>query len=126
MDTIYESIGGEIGLKALVDRFYDDMAQDPAYRLIREMHPPDMGESNQKLFEFLSGRFGGPNLYIERRGHPRLRRRHMPFPIDSAARDQWIACMDGAIAAAALEAEVAAALTAFFAQVADFMRNRPG
>jgi hemoglobin len=94
--TPYEEIGGDARVRDLVDTFYDVVeAESP---VLREMLPPDMSVSRQKLYEFLSGWMGGPQLYFERRGHPRLRLRHMPFPIDTYAAEEWTRCMSQALA----------------------------
>jgi hemoglobin len=95
--TPYEEIGGDARVRALVDNFYDIIdAESP---VLRAMLPSDMSISRQKLYEFLSGWLGGPQLYFERRGHPRLRLRHMPFPIDTHAAEEWTRCMSKALAA---------------------------
>jgi hemoglobin len=89
-------MGGEVRVRALVDTFYDIVdAESP---VLRAMLPADMSNSRQKLYEFLSGWMGGPQLYFERRGHPRLRLRHMPFPIDTHAAEEWARCMSQALA----------------------------
>ena len=124
--TPYDAIGGDARMRELTDRFYDRMDEDPAYRTIRDLHPPDLEESRQKLYEFLSGWLGGPQLYMQRRGHPRLRMRHGPFPIGEAERDQWLACMRDAMDAMGIDGELRAFLEQRFTHVADFMRNRPG
>ena len=89
----FESLGGEKGVRILVDRFYDLMDSRSEAETIRDMHPQSLEGSRQKLFEFLCGFLGGPPLYMERHGHPRLRMRHAAFDIDEAARDNWLACM---------------------------------
>ncbi|MCS7465414.1 group II truncated hemoglobin [Stieleria sp. ICT_E10.1] len=89
--TFYEQLGGEQGLRRIVDRFYDLMSELPETKTIRALHGDDLTESRNKLFKFLSGFFGGPSLYLEEYGHPRLRARHLPFPIGEAERDQWLA-----------------------------------
>lgn len=95
--TPYEEIGGDDRVRTLVDAFYDIVdAESP---VLRAMLPSDMSISRQKLYEFLSGWMGGPQLYFQRRGHPRLRLRHMPFPIDTHAAEEWIRCMSLALAA---------------------------
>ena len=96
-ESIYETIGGEQRLRALVDRFYDLMDSAPEAAGIRALHPEDLTESRNKLFWFLSGWSGGPPMYIERFGHPRLRARHLPFSIGEAERDQWLWCMNHAL-----------------------------
>lgn len=124
--TPFESIGGEDRVRLLVDSFYDRMNDAPEYSVIRGMHPDDLDESRQKFFEFLCGWLGGPQLYMERRGHPKLRMRHAPFPIGDLERDQWLACMGEAMDQVGLDGELRAFLEARFTQVADFMRNQNG
>src|SRR5690606_11998406 len=77
--TAYQLLGGDSVVKALVDRFYDLMELELAYSALRQAHPPDLKPARDKLYWFLSGWLGGPNLYIEQFGHPRLRARHLPF-----------------------------------------------
>ncbi|MDB5754700.1 MAG: hemoglobin-like protein, partial [Massilia sp.] len=87
---LYDVIGGEQRLRELVDRFYDLIELEPEFAGIRALHPPAMDGSRDKLFMFLSGWMGGPDLFVERHGHPRLRARHLPFAIGSSERDQWL------------------------------------
>lgn len=96
-ETLYDLLGGAAGARRLVDRFYDVMDRDPSVRGIRDMHPADLAESRDKLYEFLSGWLGGPNLYHEKRGHPRLRFRHLPFSIGKPEAAQWLYCMNVAL-----------------------------
>ena len=121
--TYYSKLGGSVGLRALVDRFYDLMAEQPETKNILEMHPKDLTSSRNKLFMFLSGFLGGPSLYIEKYGHPRLRARHLPFPIGKHQRDQWLMCMDQAIDELVEEKMLAEFLKSTFANTADHMRN---
>ena len=123
--TPYEALGGDAGVHALVDRFYELMSTRPEAATIRAMHPKNIQSSNDKLYEFLSGWLGGPPLYMQRRGHPRLRRRHLPFPIDQAGADEWMACMTLALEDAAISPVRRAFLLQRLRQVADFMINRP-
>ena len=88
--TAFELVGGEARVRALVDRFYD---LEPEFAGIRALHPPSLDGSRDKLFWFLCGWLGGPDHYIDRFGHPRLRARHLPFAIASSERDQWLRCM---------------------------------
>ena len=125
-DAPFEAIGGEAGVRALVDRFYDLMDSLPEAADIRAMHPTDLAGSRDKLAWFLTGWLGGPPHYVERFGHPRLRMRHMPFAIGEDARDQWMLCMRQAIAELLSDSELGQWLEAALAQVADFMRNQPG
>jgi hemoglobin len=124
--TPYEVMGGEGGVRELVDRFYDLMDFEPGYRELRLVHGSTLESAREKLFLFLSGWLGGPPLYMDRYGHPMLRARHLPFAIGTLERDQWLACM----AQAMEETHVAQALRkplqeAFF-KTADWMRNKPG
>ncbi len=122
----YELLGGADAVRGLVDRFYDLMDTDRAYAGIRALHPADLAGSREKLHLFLCGWLGGPQLYVARHGHPRLRARHLPFSIGVAERDAWIACMKQALADAGVEAGLRAHLEEAFFGTADFMRNRLG
>ena len=122
--SLYELIGGEFGLRALVERFYDLMDSAPEAAQIRALHAATLKQSREKLFMFLSGWSGGPSLYIEKYGHPRLRQRHMPFLIGELERDQWLWCMNKALDESQMDPQVIQHLKTRFAEVADFMRNR--
>lgn len=124
--SVFEQMGGESALRALVDRFYDLMALDERYAGIRDLHPPDLDGSRDKLFWFLCGWTGGPNHYIERFGHPRLRARHLPYAIGIRERDAWLTCMRQAMMDCGLSPELQVRLTQAFEGTADWMRNRPG
>ena len=123
--TPFDAIGGEPRIRELVDRFYDHMDEAPDCETIRKLHPEDLGESRDKLSDFLCGWMGGPPLYMQKHGHPKLRMRHAPFPIGNAERDQWLACMAAAMDDLNVEGELRNFLDGRFAHVADFMRNRP-
>jgi len=120
----FEALGGEPQVEALVDRFYDLMELDPAYTALRAVHGPDLTQARQKLSWFLCGWLGGPQHYTERFGHPRLRMRHMPYTIGIVERDQWLACMDQAMAEVGMAKAVRLRLRDSFFQTADWMRNR--
>jgi hemoglobin len=122
--SLYDLLGGETGLRALVDRFYDLMDSSPEAQKIRAFHATSLKQSREKLFMFLSGWSGGPQLYVQRFGHPRLRMRHMPFAIGAVERDQWLWCMNKALDDSQLDPRVVEYLKARFAETADFMRNR--
>ena len=122
--TPFEAIGGEEAVRALVDAFYDHMDQDGEFKVIRDLHPADLGESREKLHLFLCGWLGGPPLYVQKHGHPRLRMRHAPFPIGEIERDQWLDCMTRAMEDRAVTGALRDFLDARFAHVADFMINR--
>lgn len=121
--SLYELLGGEAGVRALVDRFYDLMDFAPEAKDIRALHAASLKQSREKLFMFLSGWSGGPQLYMEKFGHPRLRMRHLPFSISERERDQWLWCMERAIDAGNFHSAVVDHLKTRFAEVADFMRN---
>lgn len=123
--TFYELVGGEAGLRRLVTRFYEIMDTEPKAAGIRAMHQPDLSQAREKLFLFLSGWMGGPPLYVEQYGHPRLRARHLPFPVGESERDQWIYCMVRAMHDVGIDEKVMLQLGNALWGVADFMRNQP-
>lgn len=117
---VYQQIG-EDGFARLVRAFY---AQVPTDDILGPMYPPDdMAGAEERLRDFLVGRFGGPQRYIEQRGHPRLRMRHGPFRLDQRARDRWVQLMDRALAEAKLAPESDQLLRAFFHHTASFLMN---
>jgi len=119
-EEIYRTVGEE-GFSSLTANFYGRMREDD---LIGPMYPDDDWEgSEERLREFLLLRFGGDERYLEKRGHPRLRGRHLPFKIGVAERDRWIALMSEAAAEEIMDEGAREALMAFFSQVADFLRN---
>lgn len=122
--SLYELLGGETGLRSLVNRFYDIMDSAPEAEKLRSLHAKSLKQSREKLFMFLSGWSGGPQLYVEKYGHPRLRMRHMPFAIGSVERDQWLWCMNRAIDESGLDPRAVEFLKTRFSEVADFMRNQ--
>ena len=118
---VYAAIG-EDGFARLIAAFYRQVPHDD---ILGPMYPPDdLAGAEQRLRDFLVGRFGGPPRYIEQRGHPRLRARHMPFPIDAAAAQRWLQLMDHALADAALEPAAETVLREFFKAVATMVQNR--
>ena len=123
--SFYQQIGGEKPLRALVDRFYAIMAELPDANGIRRMHPDDLSGSADKLFKFLSGWSGGPDLYIQEFGQPRLRRRHLRIGIGTSERDQWMHCMDLAMQQCGLQKQLRHDLYQALYNTADFMRNLP-
>lgn len=120
----YERIGGDEGLKQLVKLFYDNMDTLPEAKLIRGLHAKDLRSSREKLFMFLSGWMGGPDRYIAAFGHPRLRARHLPFPIGTEERDQWLMCMRKALAEIDIDTLFKEQLMMAFTQTADHMMNK--
>jgi len=120
-EDVYATIG-EDGFARLVHAFYAQVPQDPILGALYPKH--ELAAAEERLRDFLIGRFGGPPRYIEQRGHPRLRMRHMPFAIDAAARDRWVELMNRALTEAALPPEVTLLLRQFFGETATFLRNR--
>ncbi len=123
--THYQRIGGAEKVRALVHRFYQIMDELPESYGIRKMHAEDLQSSEDKLFKFLSGWMGGPQLFIQEYGHPMLRRRHLPFSISASERDQWMQCMNQALQEVVEEESLRKELSTAFAGVADHMRNQP-
>ena len=126
--SLFDLLGGEPDatnqIRAIVEAFYDVMDSDEKAKTIRLMHPEDLTSSREKLFMFLTGWTGGPQLYIERYGHPFLRRRHLPFKIGEEERDQWIYCMTKGLLNLKMEEEKIKALLNALYPIADFMRNQ--
>ena len=120
-EQVYDTIG-EDGFARLIRAFYAQVPSDP---ILGPMYPTeDLAGAEERLRDFLIGRFGGPQRYIEQRGHPRLRMRHMPFAIDTAARNRWVVLMDRALDESRFPSDVDALLREFFHGVATFMINR--
>lgn len=121
----YQRIGGEARVRALVQRFYQVMDELPEAYGIRKMHPESLKSSEDKLFKFLSGWMGGPQLFVQEYGHPVLRQRHFPFAIGKEERNQWLMCMDIALRDTVADEALRQELTVAFVKVADHMRNQP-
>lgn len=120
----FEQVGGADGVRQLVDRFYDLMDTAPEAANIRTLHAVSLKASREKLYLFLTGWLGGPQLYIEKHGHPMLRARHLPFPIAERERDEWLWCMERALNEHEMDDALREFLTERLRQVADHMRNR--
>ena len=121
IDSIHQLVGEET-LTRMVAAFYRRVKTDD---LLGAMYPPDDWEGSEKrLRDFIIYRFGGPDTYLQERGHPRLRGRHMPFSIGLAERDRWLDLMGQSMREVGISEEVAPVMGEFFAQVADMMRNR--
>jgi hemoglobin len=120
--TMYERVGGRPFFVALVDRFYDAVADDP---VLRALYPEDLGPPRDHLAAFLVQYWGGPDDYNSQRGHPRLRMRHVPFAIGRAERDAWFRHMREAVRAAGLPQEDEAEMIAYFDSASTFLINRP-
>jgi len=114
---------GEEGFRRLIAAFY---RQVPGDEILGPMYPPDLAGAEERLRDFLIGRFGGPQRYVEQRGHPRLRMRHMPFAVNPAARQRWLELMANALDEARLPQDVDAYLREFFDGVSAMLVNRPG
>lgn len=120
----YERIGADAGVRRLVDRFYDVMSELPETKGVLALHPASLDSSRDKLFWFLCGWLGGPQHFVERFGHPRLRARHLPFPIATSERDQWMLCMQRALDDTVDDIALRETLASSFAKLADHMINR--
>ena len=122
--TLYDTIGGAAVLREMVDRFYDLMQLEPDFAGIHSIHPVPNDGSRDKLFMFLSGWMGGPDLFVEHYGHPRLRARHLPYAIGTKERDQWLRAMAWAMEDVGIEESLRLRLMESFYQTADWMRNK--
>lgn len=123
--TPFEQLGGDAGVRKIVDRFYDLMDTAPEAATIRRLHAQSLKASREKLHLFLTGWTGGPPAYVERFGHPRLRMRHFPFSIGARERDEWLWCMDRALEEHEMPGELRQDLRTKLHALADHMRNRP-
>ena len=121
--TPYELIGGEPAVKQLVHRFYELMDELPEAYAVRQLHPESLAGSEEMLFEYLSGWLGGPNLYIAKKGHPRLRMRHAPYAIGARERDEWMLCMTQALTELVGDKGFRQALLNQFSELASHMIN---
>lgn len=121
----YEEIGGEKVVRAVVKKFYEIMHRLPEAKIVRDMHPENLQSSEDKLFMFLSGWLGGPQLFQEKYGHPMLRARHLPFKIGKIERDLWIGCMTMAFDETGVHEPLRSELLKSLLRVADHMRNQP-
>ena len=124
--SLYEQIGGSDMVGRLADRFYELMDSVPHFKELRAMHPESLAGSRDRLFKFLSGWLGGPDLFVQEFGHPMLRARHMSFAIGTLERDQWVACMVLAMEDVGVEENLRTRLMQNFFNTADFMRNKEG
>jgi hemoglobin len=122
----FERIGGEAAIERLVERFYHHMGTQPTAAGIRAMHPADLRSVRQVLVNYLIEWTGGPQRYSSERGHPRLRRKHLAFPIGAAERDAWMDCMRQALQEVVNDAALRQQLEQAFFKTADFIRNDQG
>ena len=121
----FDLLGGEAGIRRLVDRFYDLMDSAPEATNVRALHAASLKQSREKLYLYLMGWTGGPPIYVERYGHPRLRQRHMAFAIGARERDEWLWCMQRSLAQHELPDDTRAYLWQRLRELADHMRNQP-
>jgi hemoglobin len=122
--TPYELIGGDVGVRKLVDRFYDLVDTAPEAVTIRALHARSLKVAREKLYLYLTTWTGGPPVYTERYGHPRLRMRHFPFRIGTRERDEWLWCMDRALDEHDMPADLREYLRERLHSLADHMRNQ--
>ena len=122
--TPYEVIGGETAIRTLVEKFYYYMDTLPEAKGIRDIHQADLTSAETKLFKYLTGWLGGPNLYIEEYGHPMLRARHLPFAIGESERDQWMLCMNKAIDEVPMDPRLKTSLQTALQDLAKHMINK--
>lgn len=122
--TLYEAIGGEATIRRLVRRFYELMDTLPEARHVRSVHPPSLANAEEKLYEYLTGYLGGPPLYTDKYGHPRLRSRHFIAAIGPKERDEWILCFRQAMDEAIEHPKLREIIWAPIERLAFHMQNR--
>ena len=122
--TPFEQIGGQLTVDRVIDSFYDRMETLPEARMIRVMHPEDLGPTRALLKRYLAEWLGGPRAYSQERGHPRLRARHLPFSIGDEERDAWMFCMRGAVEDVIADVAIREWILEKLSGVATWMRNR--
>ncbi len=122
--SMFDRIGGAVAIDRLVEAFYGHMDSLPQAKKIRDMHDVDLGAVKKVLKRYLSEWTGGPKLYSPQKGHPRLRQRHMGFPIGNAERDAWLLCMRKALGETIADPAARAELDANMTKLADWMRNQ--
>ena len=122
-NTTYERLGAEAGVRRLVNRFYALMDELPEAYEVRKLHPETLENSAQNLFEYLSGWFGGPTMYTDKKGHPRMRMRHAPYAVTPSAKGEWMMCMTQALTEQVEDTAFRDHLIATFKGLADHMVN---
>ena len=126
MINSYDELGGEMGIRKLVHRFYELMDELPEAYAVRNLHSENLTEIEPTLFEFLSGWFGGPGLYIAKKGHPRLRMRHASYAISPLLRDEWMLCMTQALTEQVVDVKFRNSLIVKFSEMANHLINTDG
>jgi hemoglobin len=124
--SMFERLGGTVTVDRLVESFYRRMDTLPDAAGIRAMHPSDLESTKQVLKRYLTEWTGGPKLYSVEKGHPRLRQRHIGFPIGSSERDAWLLCMRGALDETVADGAARQELDVALSRLADWMRNQDG
>ncbi|WFU46700.1 globin [Sinorhizobium terangae] len=122
--TLYEAIGGDATVRALTRRFYALMDSLPEAARCRAVHPPDLSGSEEKLYEYLTGWLGGPPIYVEKRGHPMLRRRHFIAEIGPAERDEWLLCFTRALEETVAHPKLRSIILEPITRLAHHMQNK--
>ncbi len=121
----YDLIGGDDTIKNIAAHFYQFMDCEPQVKPLRDIHPDNLHQSQQKLYQFLSGWLGGPQLFQQQHGNPALRARHMPFSIDESLRDQWLMCFEYALNKSVKQPEHRDVIFQAISTLADHMVNQP-
>lgn len=121
--TLFEALGGSPTIEKLVETFYWRMQDQSEYAYLRKLHPDDLSRAQDRLFKYLTGWTGGPPLFVEEFGHPRLRARHLHVAIDTRGRDEWLACMEQALEDCVPDAALRRHLKDALTPLADHMRN---
>ena len=122
--TLYEAIGGAATVERLTRRFYALMDTLPEAARCRAIHPEDLTGSEEKFRDYLTGYLGGPPVYVEKHGHPRLRMRHMPAPIGADERDEWLLCFRRALEETVPDIRLRAVIMPPIEKLAYHMQNR--
>jgi hemoglobin len=122
--TLYEAIGGDATIRALTRRFYQLMDTAPEAKNCRAIHPADLSGSEEKLYDYLTGYLGGPPVYVEKYGHPRLRSRHFGAAIGVAERDEWLLCFSRALEDTVANAKLRDIIWPPIERLAHHMQNR--
>ncbi|MCZ4091855.1 globin domain-containing protein [Sinorhizobium psoraleae] len=122
--TLYEAIGGDATVRALTRRFYALMDSLPEAARCRAVHPPDLSGSEEKFYEYLTGWLGGPPIYMEKRGHPMLRRRHFIAQIGPAERDEWLLCFTRALEETVAHPKLQAIILEPITRLAHHLQNK--